>query len=333
MEEEKKVKLKDFLKKDMIIALAVGLILGLGMMYFIINTGKTVAKLKGATITTGDMYKAMESSYSLDVALQQVDKKILDKKYKLNEDELNEVKEAADNYISQYELYGYTEEEFLSENGFNDYDEFVDVLSIDYKRTIYYYDFLEKKLEEDAVKKYYDENAFGKVNTKHILVKTSDIVKDEQALNVANEIIEKLNEGEEFDSLAEKYSTENENIITEDLGERGAFDNLETAYVDAMKALEKGKYTTAPVKTSYGYHVIYCVDKTEKTDEISRKDRMAIVYELAQDIIAEDGDLYNKALINMRKEAKVKFTNKKLKEQYEEYCNQYAEIEENNEGE
>lgn len=332
MEENENSK-KSF-SKELIIGLIIGLVIGLGVMYVINNTGKTVAKIGLKSITTADMYKAMENYYSSDIALQEIDKVILKGKYKLNEEELDEVKKAADNYISQYEQYGYTKEDFLSENGFKNYDEFVDMLSIDYKRTIYYYDFLEKKLEEDAVKKYYDENAFGKVNTKHILVKTSDTITDEQALNVANEIIGKLNEGEEFDSLAEKYSTENENIITEDLGEKGAFDNLESSYVDAMKELEKGKYTVTPVKTSYGYHVIYCVDKTEKTDKISRKDRMAIVYELAQDIIAEDSDLYSKALISMREEAKVKFKNKRLKEQYETYCNQYAEVEEeNNEGE
>ena len=48
---------------------------------------------------------------------------------------------------------------------------------------------------------------------------------------------------------------------------------LESSYLEALKTLEKGKYTETPVKTSYGYHVIYCVDKLEKTDEISRKDK------------------------------------------------------------
>ena len=41
-------------------------------------------------------------------------------------------------------------------------------------------------------------------------------------------------------------------------------DGFAQEYVDACKKLEVGKYTTEPVLTSFGYHVIYCIDKEEK---------------------------------------------------------------------
>lgn len=328
--EEKKEEIKEenvfkkLLKKEIIISLVVGLLLGLIIMFFV--TGGFAAIVNGKVITTGSLYNKMKDYYSINLVLEDVDAKILNKKYKLSDEELNEIKETADNYIKQYANYGYTQEQFLEENGFADYDEFLEYLEVDYKRTIYFYDYLETKLEENAVKNYYDEHAFGKVNTKHILTKTSDDMTDDQALALANDIIARLNNGEDFDTLAEEYTTNYpDNVITEDLGEIGAFDNIEDSYLNAAKELEVGKYSQTPVQTSYGYHVIYCVDKKEKTGEISYGDKMAIVETLAEDEEIEVNDTtYYQALIQMRKEAHLKFFDKDLKTKYEEYCALYV---------
>lgn len=323
MEEKKQSEFKTLLEKNviatLIIALVVGLLIGAGIMY-IMSGGVFAGTVSGKKITSKSLYNKMKGYYSINLVLEDVDKAILDKKYKLDEDELEEVKHTADHYINQYEQYGYSKEQFLEENGFDDYDAFVEYLSIDYKRTLYFYDYLETKLDENEIKNYYNENAFGKANNKHILVKISDDMTEDQALAIANEIIERLNAGEDFNTLTQEYTQKNGNIITEDLGEIGAFDNLETAYIDALKTLEKGTYTKTPVKTSYGYHVIYCVDKTEKTEEISRKDKMAIIDELATDVAQED---YQKVLIDMRKDARLKFYDKELKTKYEEFCANY----------
>lgn len=326
MEEKKQCKFKTLLEKNtitvLVIALLIGLLIGAGLMY-IMSGGVFAGTVSGKKITSKSLYNKMKGYYSINLVLEDIDKTILNKKYKLDEDELKEVEKTADYFISQYEQYGYSKEKFLEENGFKDYDSFIEYLSIDYKRTLYFYDYLETKLEENQIKDYYNQNAFGKVNNKHILVKTSENMTEEQAQTLANEIIERLNSGESFDTLVQEYTQKNENIITEDLGETGAFDNLEIAYIEALKTLEKGKYTQTPVKTSYGYHVIYCVDKIEKTDEISRKDKMAIIDVLASDIMQEDSDLYQKVLIDMRKDAKLKFYDNELKTKYDEYCANY----------
>jgi len=327
MEENKKENVfKKLLKKEVIISLVVGLVLGLIIMFFVANGIEGYAS--GRLITEGSLYGRMKQYYSIDLVLKNIDTKILNKKYKLNDEELNDLKETADSYIEQYEMYGYTKEEFLEGNGFESYDEFVEYLSLDYKRSLYVYDYLETQLEENAVQTYYDENAFGKVNTKHILVQASGDMDDTQALALANEIISKLNDGEEFDTLATEYTTNYDNVITEDLGEMGAFDHLDEAYVEGMKKLEKGKYSTEPVKSSFGYHVIYCVDKAEKTEEISASDKMAIVDALATEAgLTLDETTYYKALIQMREEAGLKFFDKDFKEKYEEYCEPYVEVE------
>ena len=329
MEENKKENVfKKIFKKEVIISLVVGLLLGVIVMFFV-NDG-IEGVVSGKLITKGNLYSKMKESFPIDLVLEDADSKILNKKYDLNDNDLNMLNETANNYIAQYEMYGYTKEEFLKEKGFKSFDEFLEYWELDYKRTMYAYDYLETKLEKNAVKTYYDEKAFGKVNNKHILVKTSDNMTDKQALTIANEIISRLNNGENFETLATEYVTTYKNkVISEDLGKIGAFDNLEETYVNAMKDLEAGKFTTTPVKTSYGYHVIYCVDRTEKTEEISSKDKMAIIDVLIKEAgLTLDQGAYYKALIQMREEAGLKFFDKDFKEKYEEYCVPYVEVEE-----
>jgi len=335
---EEKKGFKEWLEKNTVLALVCALVLGLligaGTMYFC-NRGGKVASVKGKTITSKSLYNRMKNYLSIDFALEEIDNAILNKKYTLDDEEKEEVKKTAQGYIDMYEsYYGQTQEEFLSGNGFDSFEDFADYLSLDYKRTIYFYDVLEKQLDENAVKEYYDENAFGKVNTKHILVKTSEDITDEKALSIANEIIGRLDNGEDFDTVAKEYESKyEETIVVEDLGEKGAFDHLENAYVEGMKELNKGEYSKTPVKTSYGYHVIYCIDKIEKSDKISRKDRMEIVEELSSDIISNDSNLYYKTLIKMREDSKLKFFDKNLEEKYVEYCSKYEDKETNHETE
>jgi peptidyl-prolyl cis-trans isomerase C len=86
---------------------------------------------------------------------------------------------------------------------------------------------------------------------RHILVETEDQAKD---------VIAQLKKGGKFEDLAAKNSKD---PGTKDRG--GDLDwttpgNLDRGFSDAMVKLEKGKYTDAPVKTRFGYHVIQLDD-------------------------------------------------------------------------
>lgn len=123
-----------------------------------------------------------------------------------------------------------------------------------------YYDKLVENLKSEITvdaQAYYDENkdSFNvgdQVRASHILVKDEDTAK---------KIIAKLDKGEDFAKLAEEYSTDTASKAQG--GDLGFFtaEEMVTEFSDAAFALEKGKYTTEPVKTSYGYHVILCTDK------------------------------------------------------------------------
>lgn len=329
VQKEEKNERKNVNNKGIIISLIIGLLLGGLISYFIFGL-EIEGRVAGKLLTKNKLYNKMKDYYSINLVLEDVDAAILNKKYKLTDTEKEEIENMANKYIKQYEQYGFTRESFLSENGFKDYDAFIDFLTLDQKRTMYFYDYLESKLEDGAVKKFYDENAFGKIENKHILVKVSEKMPEGKALNIANEIIKKLDEGKNFDEVKKEYLEQyKDNIVSEELGEIGAFDSLEPAYMDALKTLEKDQYTKTPVKTSYGYHIIYCIDKKEKTEEIERKDKMAIIDTLAAEQIKPDAKLFNEAMIEMRKEAKLKFTDKTFNKKYEEYLNK-NKPEENN---
>lgn len=329
---ERKVSI--FKKKEIWISGAIGLVLGAILIYvfaiigiFGLNQNKTLISFKGGNVKEYDLYNELKG-YGLNYALELADKEILKDKYKLTDEEKEEVKEEADSILTMYQMYGYDEEEFLSENGFKSKDDFVEYMEFDYKRNLACLDYFKTLIPTEDIENYYNENIqFGEINTKHILVQTSDDVTEKDALAKANEILAKLNEGKNFEDVVAEYEDE---IVSEDV-DFDAFtaDTLAEEYVEASKKLEKDTYTAEAVKTEYGYHIIYCVNKADKPSlEDATND---IVEILSEDLEENDEYIRYKALIKLREESNLKFKDKELSEDYEEYCKQvnaYATSEE-----
>ena len=325
MEEEnviKEEKKSVFAKKEVWISGVIGLLLGAIIMFLLYIAGvpkfgnETIATVKGGSVKKNDLYNEMKKSDAINHALNVFDDVILKNKYKLTSDQEKEIQDQADYYISTYQTYGYTEEEFLKGYGFESKEDFND-LTLSYKRDLYYVDYLKTKIDQDEIQKYYDENVYGEINTKHILVETSDEVTDEQAKAKAKEIIAKLDSGKLFDEVAEEYG---DAVIYEDLGYNGFDSGLATEYVEASKALENGTYSKEPVKTDFGYHVIYKVDQKDKPS--LEEATNSIVKILGKKLESKDPYIKEKALIKMREDSKLKFKDSKYKEEYKEYCEQ-----------
>ncbi|MDD3519580.1 MAG: peptidylprolyl isomerase, partial [Chromatiales bacterium] len=73
--------------------------------------------------------------------------------------------------------------------------------------------------------------------------------------DAAKAAIEALNGGADFAELAKEKSTGPSAPKGGDLGWFVA-DSMVPPFAQALKALEVGKYTTAPVQTQFGWHVI-----------------------------------------------------------------------------
>jgi peptidyl-prolyl cis-trans isomerase C len=106
------------------------------------------------------------------------------------------------------------------------------------------------KAEYDTIRKALGEKEY---KARHILVESEGEAKD---------IIEKLKKGERFEDLAKASKDPGSKERGGDLGWAN-----QAAYVkpfsDAMMKLEKGKYTEAPVKSDFGWHVIQLDDTRE----------------------------------------------------------------------
>lgn len=88
-----------------------------------------------------------------------------------------------------------------------------------------------------------------------------------------------------------------------------------------MKNLKDGEYSKEPVKTSYGYHIVYRIDQKEKPALEDIKDQ--IKEEIADEKISNDKNLYYVVLDKMRENANLKFEDTVLKDKYDNYMSQY----------
>src|SRR5215469_6594049 len=83
-------------------------------------------------------------------------------------------------------------------------------------------------------------------HARHILVATQPF---------AQKIIDRLKKGEKFEDLAKAESMDSSKTNGGDLG-WFTLDHMVKPFADAVSTLKPGEYTTEPVQTQYGWHVI-----------------------------------------------------------------------------
>lgn len=317
-------------KRKIIYGFIGGLLLGLLIMMIFMpdriatlkDGTQPVASIDGKNITADQLYEDMKNYYSVSILLDKIDTDILTKLYEEN-DEMNEkVNSNAEYYLNMYkQYYNYTEEEFLKQNGFASYNDFLTYLKLDYRRSEYVNDYIEKNIKDDEIQKYYDENVYGDINCEHILVTVSeeeDGLSDTDAKALAEEIINKINDGTTWEEIQKEYK---DKITYENLGYQSWDASLQESFKNALKEMKNNSYSKEPVKTSYGYHVIYRIDQKEAPKLKETKE--TIIENLITEKKSKDEKITYKALINLRKEHKLKFNDTVLKEKYDTYCKEY----------
>lgn len=281
-----------------------------------------VATIDGMTLTADELYEDMKDIYSVSSLLDKLDTKILTDKYPDTDEMDDEVTSQAENYYKAYEqYYKMSKEDFLKQNGFNTEKKFLEYLKLNNRRTKYVKEYTENEVTDKEIDKYYEDKVYGDINTKHMLVKVDSSASDDdkkEAENLAKEIISKLDEGKTFDEVKEEYK---DKITYEELGYKSYNAALEEAYKNEMKNLKDGEYSKEPVKTSYGYHIVYRIDQKEKPALEDIKDQ--IKEEIADEKISNDKNLYYVILDKMRENANLKFEDTALKDKYDNYMSQY----------
>ncbi|MBP3445001.1 MAG: peptidylprolyl isomerase [Bacilli bacterium] len=323
------------MKKKLLICLAVlGLTSGCGKVSTLPNGDDALVSFSNTNlgISAGDLYSEVKGT-ALSKLIDMIDTKILLDKYPDKSSD-------ADKYVSeQYDLIktnfkddkGKFDEESLKEQiyayyGITDIDKFKDIIRLNYYRTEAVNDYAKKSVTDKQIQKYYDENVYGDISCKHILITpaVTDDMSDEdktkadkEALQKAKDIIKKLKNGESFDDLAKEYSDDTSNKDKGgDLGYFNTGDMLEE-FEKAAFDLKKGKYTTTPVKTKYGYHIILKTDEKEKPSLEDKKEE--IINTLASEAKSNDTALSINALVELRKEYGMNIEDDEMSKLYSTY--------------
>lgn len=134
------------------------------------------------------------------------------------------------------------------------------------------------KAEYDHIKAQLGDKEY---KARHILVE-----KEEDA----KAIIAKLEKGEKFEDLAKQSKDPGSREKGGDLGWANPAGFVKP-FADALTKLEKGKFTTTPVKTDFGYHVIKLEDtralKAPSFDEVKGQLKQRLEQKAVEKHIAE----------------------------------------------
>lgn len=303
---------------------------GCGKVPKLKNGQDAVVTLNGNNISVDTLYNEMKERYALSILLDLTDTEILNQKYKDTEEIKTDIQEEVDLWVLQYGQGD--ESKLLQQIGMNSIDEFRDYIKLLYKRNLAIEDYAKSIVKDDEINKLYEEKIFGDINAKHILIApevtssmtdAEKIAAEDEALKKANELITKLKNGEDFSNLAREYSDDESNASDGGTLTNIVHGSMVEEFEEAVKNLEIGKYTETPVKTTYGYHIIYKESQKEKPELKTVKED--IIEEIAREKL-KDKTLQITALEELRKEYKVDIQDDSLKTQYENYL-QYSKEE------
>jgi len=164
------------------------------------------------------------------------------------------------------------------------------------------------KVSDKQIKEYYDTHGDEfeqkeKVHARHILVKTEDEAK---------KIIAEM-KGLSGDALKEKFIEEAKAKSTGPSGPKGGDlgffqqGQMVPEFNDAVFNMKVGAITTTPVKTQFGYHIIYLEEKQPGKKATLEEAKPFIEQRLKQEAFQQELDAKTKAL---KESAKITYSDK-----------------------
>lgn len=324
------------MKKTLLSTIAVlFLITGCGTIPKLENGQEVVAEIDGKSFTTEDLYNDMKNTYGTTFLVNMIDNYIANEEIETDDAAKEFANTELENLKAQYELYQMDFNSALTNAGYKSEDDLLDEIILQYKKNKVVENHIKGKISDEEVQTYYDENIFGEITAKHILIKpetTSDMSdeevskKEEEALNKAKELIEQLNDGADFDTLAKENSDD-----TGSASEGGLISNFTKVgdnsvvpeFWNASYDLKENEYTSEPVKSSFGYHIILKVSQNERPSLEDSKDD--ILDTLVQNKLTEDQNLSAAAWDEVRQKYNLNIIDSDIKKTYDETVSSYKE--------
>ena len=338
--------MKDFVKSTnfKISLLCLGMVVigvGIGM---IINNSKiipaladgteVIAEIDGKQFTADDLYSELKGQGGQSVLTNLIDEYILGKEIT----DTTEADKYATSYIenlkSQYKSYGQDFAKALSDAGYKTEDDFKKLVALDHsKKTVAENYLKENHFTDKEIENYYNKNIEGAMNVRYILITPKEVAKDAtdadavkkqneaDALDTANEVIQKLKDGGDFADLAKEYSNDSTTASQGGLLSGFSKSDVVEEFWNASTDLKDGKYTTSPVKSSYGYFVILRVNQDEKPSLEDAKDD--VLSGLVKDLETSDSDITTTIWVDIRKSYNLNIVDNDIKKAYEATISSY----------
>lgn len=277
------------------------------------NGKDSVAKFTEGGISADDLFEVLKTKYGSKELITLIDSELLSRKYSEDTNEKEYIKDVIASVKNQFgDDY---ESSIQSYYSVADEDEFKEYIRLNYRREKWQEEYAKTIVTDTEINDYYNNVTIGDIEASHILIRVNTETSEEDALAKAKDIINKLNNGEDFASLATTYS---DDAATKDNGGKlGTFnykDNFDKNFMDAAVKLNVGEYTKEPVKSSYGYHIIYKTNQLEKDTLENLKE--SIVETIAKEK-TEDSSFMSKAMVALRNEYGLEVTDSVLKKGYE----------------
>ncbi len=256
------------------------------------GNSEDIATSKSGSITQEDFNKDLKDTAGKAILQQTMLNKILLDKYKVSDEEGNKkVKEIKKQMGDNFKTY------LIQMNVKNE-----DALKEKLKPQIAF----EKAIKASITEKDMKENYKPKLKASHILA------KDEKT---ATDIKNKLNNGEDFSALAKQYSEDPGS--KEKGGELPEFGpgEMDPKFEEAAYKLEVGQ-VSAPIQSSFGYHIIKLTEKKELKPFDQEKDTIRKNLETKR---SQDQQWQQKFFKDLIKQADIQVKDKDLKDTFKEF--------------
>ena len=300
-----------------------------------------LATLNGKTITANELYEALKEKNGTEELVSIIDTYIADKEVEITDEHKEYVKEVVDYYKEYAEYYSVDLATFLANyvglTGITTEKEFSEYVLEDYKKTVAITNYIGEKASEEDLKEYYKENYSDKLTVKHILIEVDAEAEDKdkadkEAKEKAKELIKELNDtsskklDSKFEDLAEDNSDDTATYSKGGLIEDFSKKDVVEEFWNAAYELKDGEYTSKPVKSSYGYHIILKVSSkpVEKYKDVKEEVRTAY----AESLLSEDSTLFAAKWDELRKEYKLSIKDDLIKKAYKKTLEEATKVKE-----
>ncbi len=296
------------------------------------NGQEVVASIDGYDLTAEELFEELKEIQGISIVVDKIDTTIAEKEIKDSDETKEFAQKQIESLKAQYEMYGMDFEEALLGSGYKNEDELAKVIASDYKKDLVLKNFLSEKLTEEEINEYYNEEIYGEMTVKHILITpettkemTDDQIKEaeEKALEKAKDLIEEIKDGADFEELAKEHSADEGTASQGGLFANFTKEGVVAEFFEASLKLKNDEYTTTPVKTTYGYHIILKVSQNEKPaledviDDI--KDT------LVETKLSKDANLSMTAWNEIREKYNMSINDSVLKDNYDTIMKSYLE--------